>query len=555
MATMNTLESNQRAARGAGERPGQSAGVPRSHFPAFPLSRFLPALLAVIPTLWTAPAPRAAEFFLRAAAVTNTMPDGTNVVQWGFARDSAFGARDGAVTVPGPILLVLPGDNVLTIRLDNDLPEPISIVINGQFTTSAAPAPVRHPDGRVRSFTHETPPGNTTPVTYTWSPVRPGTYLYLSGSHPQVQVPMGLYGALKKDTNNGVAYPGASYATDVLLLFSEIDPALNAAVATGNFGAGKARPSALGYEAKYFLINGIPYTNGAPPIRGGDPGKTNLIRLLNASLETHVPVLNGAYLSLIAQDGNLRPYPKNSYAVPLPPQKTIDALLVAPAAGTYALYDRRLGLVSGNHVPGGMLTHLSYYVLSLADAVDATALTWTTGGNAPWIPQSQVTHDNIDAAQSGSITGNQESWLETTVTGPGTLTFRWKVSSESGKDLLRLYVNGTERLAISGEQDWSLQTLALTSGTQTLRWRYNKNGGTSTGQDRAWLDTVRFAIPPIPLAIQKTGNKVRLTWTNAAFALQSAPFLTSTFTNVPGATSPYTNLISGSQRYFRLKAN
>ena len=91
----------------------------------------------------------AAEFFLRAAPITNTMPDGVRVAQWGFARDSSFGARDGAVTVPGPVLIVPPADNVLTLRLDNDLPEPISIVINGQFPTNA-PVPVRHPGGRVR---------------------------------------------------------------------------------------------------------------------------------------------------------------------------------------------------------------------------------------------------------------------------------------------------------------------------------------------------------------------------------------------------------------------
>ena len=64
---------------------------------------------------------RGAEFFLRAAAITNTMPDGTNVVQWGFARDTSFGAHDGVVTVPGPLLVVPPGDTTLTIHLENDL--------------------------------------------------------------------------------------------------------------------------------------------------------------------------------------------------------------------------------------------------------------------------------------------------------------------------------------------------------------------------------------------------------------------------------------------------
>jgi hypothetical protein len=37
--------------------------------------------------------------------------------------------------------------------------------------------------------------------------------------------------------------------------------------------------------------------------------------------------------------------------------------------------------------------------------------------------------------------------------------------------------------------------------------------------------------------------------------LQSAPTVTGTYTNVPGATSPYTNAITGSQKFFRLIAN
>jgi hypothetical protein len=52
-----------------------------------------------------------------------------------------------------------------------------------------------------------------------------------------------------------------------------------------------------------------------------------------------------------------------------------------------------------------------------------------------------------------------------------------------------------------------------------------------------------------------TNNQLALSWTNAGFTLQSSPVVTGTFTNIPGATSPYTNLISGSQQYFRLKGN
>jgi sulfatase modifying factor 1 len=54
------------------------------------------------------------------------------------------------------------------------------------------------------------------------------------------------------------------------------------------------------------------------------------------------------------------------------------------------------------------------------------------------------------------------------------------------------------------------------------------------------------------LDYQRVGNEVVLSWTNAAFSLQSGPSVQGTFTNVPGATSPYTNALSGVQAYFRL---
>jgi uncharacterized repeat protein (TIGR03803 family) len=57
---------------------------------------------------------------------------------------------------------------------------------------------------------------------------------------------------------------------------------------------------------------------------------------------------------------------------------------------------------------------------------------------------------------------------------------------------------------------------------------------------------------PIPLTIQLAGNAVVLGWTNSTFALQSASAVTGTYTNIPGATTPYTNPITGAQQFFRL---
>lgn len=59
--------------------------------------------------------------------------------------------------------------------------------------------------------------------------------------------------------------------------------------------------------------------------------------------------------------------------------------------------------------------------------------------------------------------------------------------------------------------------------------------------------------PNIPIQIQALGGQIVLSWTNATFTLQSAPTVEGFYTNIPGVVSPYTNVISGTQRYFRLK--
>jgi uncharacterized repeat protein (TIGR03803 family) len=69
-----------------------------------------------------------------------------------------------------------------------------------------------------------------------------------------------------------------------------------------------------------------------------------------------------------------------------------------------------------------------------------------------------------------------------------------------------------------------------------------------------------FALPlsqllPITLYIQRSGTNVVLTWNNPAFGLQSAASVSGPYTDISGGTSPYTNAITGSAQFFRLKAS
>jgi hypothetical protein len=131
---------------------------------------------------------------------------------------------------------------------------------------------------------------------------------------------------------------------------------------------------------------------------------------------------------------------------------------------------------------------------NLTAALDDPALQWSTGGNGNWTSQAAVTHDGADAAQSGRITDNQTSSLDTTITGPAALSFWWKVDSELNFDFLRVDVDGVEPFpGISGNVDWQQQTIALPAGTHTIRWTYSKDVSVSIGQDAAWLDQVTIA--------------------------------------------------------------
>jgi hypothetical protein len=80
-----------------------------------------------------------------------------------------------------------------------------------------------------------------------------------------------------------------------------------------------------------------------------------------------------------------------------------------------------------------------------------------------------------------------------------------------------------------------------------------KSAGSGTGFDYAIIKY--SAVMPPHLDIERVNDKVVLRWADATFGLQCAPSISGSFTNIPGATSPYTNSIIGAQQFFRLKAN
>src|SRR5262249_33482867 len=135
--------------------------------------------------------------------------------------------------------------------------------------------------------------------------------------------------------------------------------------------------------------------------------------------------------------------------------------------------DNPLGLITSS---SALFSEFDFqYGGPVGDALDTVGVKWAVSGNQPWFIEKAVTHDGLDALQSGGI-GHGKRWkVEALFLGPATLTFWWKVSSEAGADRLTLMLNGTEQFGVSGEVDWEQRNLSLPVGVHTLAWIYAKN--------------------------------------------------------------------------------
>ena len=284
-----------------------------------------------------------------------TQPDGAAIYSWGYGCDGApsgfapAGISGNCTTmqVPGPTLIVTEGDTV-TVKLTNSLPPSAgntSILFPGfQVTTTGGVAGL---------LTQEAAPGN--PVSYTFVASSPGTRAYYSGTQGDLQVEMGLYGAvivLPKNVPSvcdsgtfasnmtaksfwkeadfrlaNAAYDHAKtcYDREYLFQFAEMDPNVHsqaltqvmACTAGGMPGCSLQVPTEP-YHPAYFLINGRsmpddmdpnyateyphqPY-NGNPHMH---PGEQVLVRVIGQGRWQHPFHEHGNHVRILGRDGNL----------------------------------------------------------------------------------------------------------------------------------------------------------------------------------------------------------------------------------------------------------
>lgn len=184
-----------------------------------------------------------------------SLPDGNTAFMWGYS--SGF---DG-FQHPGPVLCVDEGDTV-TVILHNTLQVPVSIDFPGQTGVLAdgLPATPEKQGGRITSLT-TTAAAETGTVTYSFVADHAGSFLYQSGTDPETQVRMGLFGALVVRPSGPQATATKAFANDradsaytpneeFMVLLSEIDPYQHRAVELG-------KPFKMNrYHPRYWLING-----------------------------------------------------------------------------------------------------------------------------------------------------------------------------------------------------------------------------------------------------------------------------------------------------------
>ena len=246
-------------------------------------------------------------FNLTARSGYITSADGGSIYTWGYALDA------GAMQYPGPTMIVNQGDTV-TVTLNNELPRPVSVVFPGQENVSAT-------GGSAGALTQEsTGPADT--VTYQFTASRPGTFYYHSGTESDMQVDMGLVGALivrpagYDEQANRIAYGHADSAYDheYLFLLTEMDVRIHELAEQGNFAA----IDTTDFHPVYWFINGrnAPDTLAAAGagwlphqpyniVPRAHPGDRVLMRMIDAGRDLHPFHHHGNNATQIARDGML----------------------------------------------------------------------------------------------------------------------------------------------------------------------------------------------------------------------------------------------------------
>jgi manganese oxidase len=235
--------------------------------------------------------------------------DGNTIHCWGYADG------DGPMQYPGLTMIVNQGDSI-TVNLSNELPVPVSILFPGQSNIS-------YSGGSAGLLAREAAPGGS--VTYYFTAANPGTFTYYSGTMPEVQIQMGLVGAIivrptGYDHMDPQAYehPDTKYDHEYLFLLTDIDSRIHDTVEQYGVSALEDTDYLSHYFPNYWFINGrnapdtmaeafVPWFPSQPyncmPMM--HPGEKLLMRVIGGGRQLHPFHFHGNNAWVIAHDGKL----------------------------------------------------------------------------------------------------------------------------------------------------------------------------------------------------------------------------------------------------------
>ncbi len=126
---------------------------------------------------------------------------------------------------------------------------------------------------------------------------------------------------------------------------------------------------------------------------------------------------------------------------------------------------------------------------------DLSRFPWVNDVDAGWYVTSSQAHSETFCAQAAQIDHDQSATIQITLDCiSGDIRFFVKISSESGFDWLKFYIDGAEQDKWSGEEDWTEVSFPVVEGMRTFGWVYAKDGSASAGGDTAWIDSIVFPI-------------------------------------------------------------
>jgi len=167
-------------------------------------------------------------------------------------------------------------------------------------------------------------------------------------------------------------------------------------------------------------------------------------------------------------------------------------ITVNPATPIGTSLDFIFNIVAGSYQAEKSFITKVGLILEDFETGDFTAFDWTSAGNAAWTITPTDAFEGYFAARSGIISDSQNSQLVLNyeVSTDDTLSFYRKVSSESGYDYLRFYIDDVKKNEWSGEVDWEKVSYPVAAGNRTFKWEYSKDVSDIGGSDMAVVDYI-----------------------------------------------------------------